>query len=102
MRHLIPLLLATTVFAQVPPANPGFEAGDLRATPPGWNSVNATARITGTGCQNGKCVEITAAPNLPADRFGNLMQVVPAESYRLRRVRMRASMRVTSPRTRVQ
>ena len=102
MRHLCLLMLASAAFAQVPPRNLGFEEDELGGKPPGWNPISVSARLVESGCQHGKCVEITATPDLPADSFGNLMQSVPAESYRLRRIRMRGAMRVANPRTRVQ
>src|SRR5947209_433418 len=103
MRHVFVLFaLATVVSAQVKPANPGFEEGELGHVPPGWfvpqalKAAGFEAKVVAEGCRTGHCAMITPAANAPADMFGNLMQTVPAEGYRLRRIRLRAAIRATT------
>jgi len=103
------LLLAASAMAQVKPVNPGFEQGELGAMPPGWSlpTVGATAgfgaKTVEGNCRSGaRCAMLSGTANAPQNVFGNLMQVLSAEGYRMRRVRLRAAIRVEGPNTRSQ
>jgi C-terminal processing protease CtpA/Prc len=108
-RILLAWLLAGVASAQVKPANPGFEEGDLGGVPKGWllPSVVAQAgfgaKLVDQGCRTGaRCAMLTGVANSPANVFGNLMQSLPASGYTLHRIRFRAALRVEGPQTRAQ
>ena len=99
-------IASTSAFAQVSPANPGFEIGSLGIAPPGW-SVNTRggfgAVLVDQGCRTGQhCAMITGSTNPGANVFGNLMQSIPAEGYNQRRIRLRSAIRVEGADTRAQ
>jgi C-terminal processing protease CtpA/Prc len=109
MRRLLPILfVATTVFAQPKLANPGFEEGEPGAVPTGWyvprvlSDAGFGAKLVEQGCRTGRCAVITPAENPQAGMMGNLMQSLPATAYRLRRIRLRAAIRVEGAQTRAQ
>src|SRR5882757_289136 len=109
MRHIrILLIFAAIASAQVKPTNPGFEDGELGSVPTGWFVPSALkdagfgAKIVDQSCRTGRCAMITPAANPPANMFGNLMQNVPGEGYRLRQIRLRAAIRVEGAATRAQ
>lgn len=108
MRHLAFLLFLAAASAQVKPANPGFEQGELGSVPTGWFVPSALAqagfgaKLVEGGCRTGRCAEITPAAHPPEGTFGNLMQNLPADGYRLRHIRLRAAIRVEGAQTRAQ
>ena len=95
--------------AQVKVANPGFEQGQPGNVPDGWfvPSVVAqagfAAKLVDQGCRSGdRCAMLTGVADPPANMFGNLMQNLPAGGYNLRRIRLRAAIRVEGRQTRAQ
>src|SRR5262245_11325734 len=108
MRHLLLLVCVTAGYAQTGPANLGFEQGELGGVPTGWFvpgmllQEGARAKLLESGCRTGRCVQITGPERPQEGMFGNLMQNVPADGYRLRRIRLRAAIRVQGPQTRAQ
>ena len=108
MRHLVFLLIVAASSAQVKPANAGFEHGDSGSVPAGWFVPSSLAqagfgaKLVEEGCRTGRCAVITPAPQPPQGTFGNLMQMVPADGYQLKRIRLRAAIRVEGAQTRAQ
>jgi C-terminal processing protease CtpA/Prc len=102
-------LFAGLATAQVKVANPGFEQGESGGAPAGWVVPAAAAnagfgvKLEDTGCRTGaRCAMMTGAANAPANIFGNLMQSLPASGYTLRRIRLRAAIRVEGAQTHAQ
>ncbi len=102
------ILLAAVASAQVQPANPGFEQGEIGGKPAGWFMPRAASdagfgvKLVDQGCRTGRCVMLTGKENLPPNLFGNIMQTIPAAGYTLHRIRLRAAVRVEGPGTRAQ
>ena len=100
------LLAATTTLAQVKPTNPGFETGEVGMDPPGWLAVKTGgfgAVLVDKGCRSGqRCAMIAGSANPGENRFGNLMQSIPAGGYNQRRIRLRSAIRVEGANTRAQ
>ena len=108
-RVCLALFLATTAAAQTKLANPGFEEGELGSVPAGWflppvvASAGFTVKTVDQNCRSGaRCAMLTGVANPPENIFGNLMQSLPATGYNLRRIRLRAAIRVEGPNTRAQ
>jgi C-terminal processing protease CtpA/Prc len=108
-RVCLSLLLAGAAFAQTKLVNPGFEEGELGSVPAGWflppdvASAGFTAKAVDQTCRAGaRCAMLTGVANPPENMFGNLMQSLPATGYNLRRIRLRAAIRVEGPNTRAQ
>ena len=108
-RVCLSLLLAGAAFAQTKLVNPGFEEGELDSVPAGWflppvvASAGFTAKAVDQNCRTGaRCAMLTGVANPPENMFGNLMQSLPATGYNLRRIRLRAAIRVEGPNTRAQ
>ena len=107
-RTILLLLLVGAVSAQVQPANPGFEQGELGVKPVGWFQPQAaaqagfTVKLVDQGCRTGRCVMLTGVQNPPPNVFGNVMQTMPATGYPLHRIRLRSAIRVEGPGTRAQ
>jgi C-terminal processing protease CtpA/Prc len=108
-RILLSLLLAGVAFAQAKVENPGFEQGELGSVPTGWSFPPAAAqagfavKLVDQGCPSGaRCAMLTGVTPPPADKFGNLMQTLPAGGYTQRRIRLRAAIRVEGVQTRAQ
>ena len=108
-RAYISLFLAAAAFAQTKLVNPGFEEGELGAVPTGWflppmlASAGFGAKAVDQNCRTGaRCAMLSGVANPPENMFGNLIQSLPAAGYNLRRIRLRAAMRVEGPNTRAQ
>lgn len=106
---IVALSLAAAALAQVKPTNPGFEVGELGQVPLGWivppmgTKAGFGVKLVDQGCRSGaRCAMLTGAVNHPANIFGNIIQTVPAGGYTLRRVRLRAAIRVEGEQTRAQ
>ncbi len=106
---MLPLFLVGIVIAQVKVTNPGFEAGELGTVPTGWRVPTVVAeagfavKTVDQGCHGGtRCAMMTGVANHPATIFGNLIQTLPADGYTLRRIRLRAAIRVQGIQTRAQ
>jgi C-terminal processing protease CtpA/Prc len=87
--------------------NPDFEQGELGKVPTGWfvpipsRAAGFTAELTEEGARTGKrCVVLArtkpAEDGAPPGMFGNIMQAFDATSFRGKRVRLRAAVRVES------
>jgi C-terminal processing protease CtpA/Prc len=70
--------------------------------PQGLTQAGAAAKLVDSGCKTGRCVQITGPERPQEGMFGNLMQSVRADGYRLRRIKLRAAIRVQGPQTRAQ
>jgi len=108
-RACLSLFLAAAAFAQTKLANPGFEQGELGSVPTGWflppvtASAGFGAKAVDRNCRTGaRCAMLTGVDNPPENMFGNLIQSLPADGYTLRRIRLRAAMRVEGTNTRAQ
>jgi C-terminal processing protease CtpA/Prc len=108
-RVCLSLLLASAALAQQKLVNPGFEEGELGSVPAGWflppvvASAGFGAKAVDQNCRTGaRCAMLTGVANPPENMFGNLMQSLPATGYNLRRIRLRAAIRVEGPNTRAQ
>ncbi|MBL8174010.1 MAG: hypothetical protein JNK48_05030 [Bryobacterales bacterium] len=107
---LLPVvLLALSLQGQTPLSNGGFEDGAVGSVPPGWfvppavEQAGYKAQTADQGCRAGsKCAVLTGVENSPAEIFGNLMRSVPADGYKLRKVRLSAAIRVEGSGTRAQ
>jgi C-terminal processing protease CtpA/Prc len=107
-RFLLPVLFGGILSAQVHLANPGFEEGEVGVVPTGWAlpsmlaQAGFTAKLVDRGCRTGRCAMLTGIATPPPNMFGNLMQSISADGYKLRRIRLRAAMRVEGMQTRGQ
>jgi hypothetical protein len=107
-RFVLALSLACCASAQVPIANPGFEQ-DTAGVPTGWfmpkpgADAGFKAEVTAENCRTGAhCALLTGVANPPPSVFGNLMQTLSAAGYALRRIRLRAAIRVEGADTQAQ
>jgi hypothetical protein len=82
------------------PRNLNFERGVPGKVPPGWfvpalpKDADYVAELRRSGCRSGiGCAVVLAPANAPSP-FGSLMQSFSAASYRGKRVRLRAYLRV--------
>ena len=99
-------------------ANPGFEQGEPGTAPKGWSLASqwpagepfqpaaghdtSFAKLTDQGCRTGsRCVVMNGSGSTSSVPAGNLLQVLPSEGYKLRRIRLTAAMRVEGQDTRV-
>ncbi len=102
------LLFATAfaLFGQAKIANPGFEAGEIGAQPPGWfvnNRGGFGGGIVDTGCRTGvRCMMLTGSAEPPEGVFGNVIGSVGADGYQQRKIRLRSAIRVEGAGTRAQ
>jgi C-terminal processing protease CtpA/Prc len=107
-RIILLLLCAGVASAQVRPANPGFEQGELGGQPAGWFSpplvvqAGFGVKLVDQGCRTDRCAMMTGVQSAPANVFGNIMQSLPAAGYALHRIRLRAAIRVEGQATRAQ
>src|SRR6476619_4640111 len=104
MRLPLILLLAATAFAQVKLANPGFEQGVPGSVPTGWIFPPVVAdagfgvKLVEEGCRTGaRCAMLTGVAEPLPNKFGNLLQSLPAGGYAWRHIRLRAAIRVAGP-----
>jgi hypothetical protein len=103
------LLAASAAILQAPLVNGGFEQGDPGSVPTGWlipkavSDAGFSVKSVDQGCRTGaRCAMITGVENPPPNRFGNLVQTLPAAGYQMRRIRLRAAIRVEGTGTRAQ
>lgn len=108
-RILLPFFLAGLAFSQIKVANPGFEQGELGSVPIGWSvpavatQAGYTVKLVDQGCHGGaRCAMMTGVANRLDSVFGNLGQNFSAGGYNLRRIRLRAAIRVEGEETRAQ
>ena len=105
---LLAVLLAGVASAQAKVANPAFEQGEMGGVPTGWfqpqlaGQAGFGVKLVDQGCRTGRCAMLTGTANPPANVFGNLMQSLAANGYTLRRIRLRAAIRVEGEQTRAQ
>ncbi len=76
-------------------ANPGFEAGERGAPPPGWAVVPVTARaeVTDEDPIEGRACAVLFRANESDASFANLTQSIDAAPFRAKRVELVASVR---------
>lgn len=100
VRFIAALLAAACPALAHPPANPGFEQGEIGKPPEGWlpPAMGLTAALSTTKPAEGKsCVEISVAAAGDEDQSASLMQQIEATEYRGKRVRVTAMLRAVSP-----
>jgi len=92
--------LVNSPIGQSHPLNLDFEQGTLGQVPEGWTcpTTNYAAELTAERPKSGKYAVVLQSKEdvTAASSFGNLMQAIDATSFRGRRVRFRASVRVES------
>lgn len=97
---LICVSTTAAVRAQEGPANLDFEEGQVGQTPPGWfcPTKGYTAVLTTDDPHSGRqCVRLKAIADAERAPFGNVMQTFNASDYRLKRICVRAAVRVDAP-----
>ncbi len=104
---VLALLLAAHALAQV--STPGFETGEVGLVPAGWfqprvaSDAGFGVKLVDQGCRTGvRCAMLTGSTNHPRNIFGNIMQMISADGYKLRRIRLRSAIRVEGANTRAQ
>ena len=101
-------LFACISLAQQKITNPSFELGELGAPLLGWfippviEKAGFGLKLVDQGCRSGKCAMLTGVADPPPNMFGNMIQAFGANGYTLRRIRLRAAIRVEGERTRAQ
>jgi C-terminal processing protease CtpA/Prc len=105
-RLLFAMLFAGTVAAQVQPSNAGFEQGPVGGVPTGWFVPQAIAgsgaEVVEQGCHVGSRCAMLRGTSTGEGPSSNLMQTATASGYNLRRIRMRAAIRVEGANSRAQ
>jgi hypothetical protein len=99
---LLALVLATPVFADTPlsaPVNLNFEAAAPGAPPAGWEvsppGEGTLAETMAEGCPEGaRCARLTRKESGPG--YSALVEVVRADAYRGKRIRLRSMLRMAS------
>ena len=101
-------VLGGVLFAQAKIANSSFEQGELGSAPAGWfippvvEKAGFGLKLVDQGCRSGRCAMLTGTLNPPPNMFGNMIQSVSSNGYTLRRIRLRAAIRVEGSLTRSQ